>query len=92
MAGRRIQIPTARLAAAAENFIFMGNNPVQRQKEAPTLAMPMRRSIASVNNYDEDDRDANDVLYALELRMIMIPDPASKKSRLRCWQSILPMT
>jgi homoserine O-acetyltransferase len=53
------------LRLAAETLYFMGNNPIQRQKEAPTLARSDEVLNRSVNN-SMRTMDANNVLYALE--------------------------
>lgn len=66
------------LRTAAEMLYFMSNNPVQRQKEAPTLARTDRvlddfvaRTIRST--------DANDVLYAVESSSDYDPAPGLEK-------------
>src|SRR5437588_4247017 len=53
------------LRLAAETLFFMGNNPFQRQKEAPTLAQADKVLDTYVNNALKT-LDANNVLYALE--------------------------
>ena len=66
------------LAIAAEVLWFMGNNPVQRQKEAPTLAAAdkvLDSSIAGTMKHS----DANNVLYALEASRDYNPGPALEK-------------
>src|SRR5437660_4584433 len=53
------------LRTAAEMLWFMSQNPVLRQKEAPTLAKTDEALDKFVAGITKDD-DANDVLYALE--------------------------
>jgi homoserine O-acetyltransferase len=53
------------LRTAAEVLYFMSNNPVQRQKEAPTLVKADLLLDAYVNNALKT-MDANNVLYALD--------------------------
>ncbi len=53
------------LRLAAEVLYFMSNNPVQRQKEAPTLEAADKLLDTFVTNAMKT-MDANDVLYALE--------------------------
>ncbi len=62
------------LQVAAEVLFFMGSNPVQRQKEAPTLAAAdkmlddyLARALSHL--------DANDVLYALQASQDYDPGP-----------------
>lgn len=62
------------LAVAAEVLYFMGNNPVQRQKEAPTLQQADQLLDASVANIVKT-HDANDVLYALRASEDYDPGP-----------------
>jgi homoserine O-acetyltransferase len=62
------------LRVAAETLFFMSNNPVQRQKEAPTLADADRVLDAYVNNAMKT-MDANNVLYALEASADYDPGP-----------------
>ncbi len=66
------------LRTAAEILFFMSSNPVQRQREAPTLAAAdqvldtfVSRSIQTM--------DANDVLYALEASHDYDPGPELEK-------------
>jgi homoserine O-acetyltransferase len=63
------------LRVALEVLYFMGSNPVQRYKEAPTLA----KADNSLNTYVANNmktHDANDVLYALEASRDYDPGPA----------------
>jgi homoserine O-acetyltransferase/O-succinyltransferase len=62
------------LRLAAEMLYFMGNNPVQRQKEAPTLFQADRVLDAYVGNAVRT-LDANNVLYALEASRDYDPAP-----------------
>src|SRR5258708_2273831 len=66
------------LRTATEVLYFMGNNPVRRQKESPTLAKADENFDAnitkSLKNYD-----ANDVLYALESSSDYDPGPGLEK-------------
>jgi homoserine O-acetyltransferase len=62
------------LGVAAEVLYFMGNNPVQRQKEAPTLEQADKLLDASVASTVKT-HDANDVLYALEASQDYDPGP-----------------
>ena len=66
------------LRLAAEMLFFMGNNPVQRQKQAPTLAQADKLLDAYVADAIET-HDANDVLYALEASFDYDPAPALEK-------------
>lgn len=62
------------LGTAAEMLYFMGNNPVERQKEAPTRAEADRvldRYVAQLVRA----ADANDTLYALEASGDYDPGP-----------------
>ena len=68
------------LRLAAEGLYFMGNNPVQRQKEAPTLA----RADQALDTYLASalrTLDANDVFYALAASRDY--DPAPNLERIR---------
>jgi len=58
----------------------MSSNPVQRQREAPTLAQADRLLDGYVNNATKN-LDANDVLYALESSQDYDPAPDLKKIR-----------
>ena len=63
------------LKLAAEVLYFMSNNPIQRQKEAPTLEKADRALDTFVGNTMKT-HDANDVLYALESSRDYDPGPA----------------
>ena len=66
------------LGVAAEVLFFMGSNPVQRFKEAPTLA----QADKLLNNHLSNavpKLDANDVLYALEASRDYDPGPELEK-------------
>lgn len=66
------------LRVALEVLYFMGSNPVQRQREAPTLQkadeLLDRYVTASMKTHD-----ANDVLYALEASRDYDPGPGLEK-------------
>lgn len=62
------------LRVAIEVLFFMGNNPVQRQKDAPTLARADEVLNAYVDNAMKNS-DANDILYALEASRDYDPAP-----------------
>jgi homoserine O-acetyltransferase len=66
------------LRTAAETLWFMSSNPVQRQKEAPTLAKADETLDKFVDNIVKTD-DANDVLYALEASRDYDPGPHLEK-------------
>src|SRR5438309_4087382 len=66
------------LRLAAETLFFMGNNPFQRQKEAPTLAQADKVLDTYVNNALKT-LDANNVLYALEASSDYDPGPGLEK-------------
>src|SRR5437016_4386501 len=66
------------LRLAAETLFFMGNNPLQRQKEAPTLAQADKVLDTYVNNALKT-LDANNVLYALEASSDYDPGPGLEK-------------
>ena len=70
------------LQIAAEVLYFMGNNPIQRQKEAPTLAAADKHLDAAVTN-SMKRQDANDVLYALEASRDYDPGPGLEKIQAR---------
>jgi homoserine O-acetyltransferase len=63
------------LRVALEVLYFMGSNPVQRYKEAPTLAKADNSLDTYVAN-NTKTHDANDVLYALEASRDYDPGPA----------------
>src|ERR1051326_3091809 len=56
----------------------MGNNPIQRQKEAPSLADADKVLNAAVTNALRR-QDANDVLYALEASRDYDPGPGLER-------------
>jgi len=66
------------LRLAAETLFFMSNNPIQRQKEAPTLARADRLLDTYVTNAIRT-MDANNVLYALEASSDYGPEPDLEK-------------
>jgi homoserine O-acetyltransferase len=66
------------LRLAAETLFFMGNNPVQRQKDAPTLSRADEVLDRSVNG-SMRTMDANNVLYALEASHDYDPGPDLEK-------------
>jgi homoserine O-acetyltransferase len=68
------------LRVAAEVLFFMSNNPVQRQKEAPTLAQADKLLDSYVSNMLKT-HDANDVLYALEASGDYDPGPGLEQIR-----------
>ncbi len=63
------------LRVASEVLYFMGSNPVERQKEAPTRAQADSVLDAYVTQLVKTS-DANDVLYALEASTDYDPGPA----------------
>jgi homoserine O-acetyltransferase/O-succinyltransferase len=68
------------LRLAAETLFFMSSNPLQRQKQAPTLA----QADVFLDTYVTDTlktHDANDVLYALEASSDYDPGPDLEKIR-----------
>jgi homoserine O-acetyltransferase len=72
------QVEPHGLRLAAEVLYFMSNNPVQRQREAPTLAEADRLLDAYVSSAAKS-LDANDVLYALEASQDYDPAPDLEK-------------
>jgi homoserine O-acetyltransferase len=66
------------LQIAAEVLYFMGNNPVQRQRDAPTLAQADKLLDGNITNAMQH-LDANDVLYALESSRDYDPGPGLAK-------------
>ena len=66
------------LRTAAEMLWLMSENPVMRQKEAPTLAKTDEELNAFVDRIVKSD-DANDVLYALEASRDYDPGPNLEK-------------
>ncbi len=74
------QVQPHGLRAAAEMLYFMSSNPVQRQREAPTLAQADKALDTFVANALKT-LDANDVLYAVEASRDY--DPAPGLSRIQ---------
>ncbi len=70
--------PPASLRTALEVLYFMGNNPVQRQKEAPTLAAADNALDLYVTNLMRTS-DANNILYAVESSRDYDPGPALER-------------
>jgi homoserine O-acetyltransferase/O-succinyltransferase len=68
------------LRTAAEMLWLMSNNPMVRQKEAPTLAKADEVLDKFVTEHLKTD-DANDVLYALEASRDYDPGPDLEKIR-----------
>ena len=68
------------LRTAAEMLYFMSNNPVQRQKEAPTREAADRALDAFVDRVVRRS-DANDVMYALAASTDYDPGPGLEKIR-----------
>jgi homoserine O-acetyltransferase len=68
------------LRTAAEMLYFMSSNPIQRQKEAPTLAKADQVLDTFVTNFLHT-ADANNTLYALEASHDYDPGPALEKIR-----------
>jgi homoserine O-acetyltransferase len=66
------------LRIAEEILFFMGSNPVQRQKEAPTLKKADELLDAAVDK-SLKTADANNVLYALEASQDYDPAPGLKR-------------
>lgn len=66
------------LSLAAEMLFFMGSNPNQRQKAAPTLAQADKVLDSSVAETVKT-HDANDVLYALQASEDYEPGPDLEK-------------
>ncbi len=66
------------LRTGAELLWFMSSNPIQRQKEAATLAQTDEVLNKFVNEY-MTTADANDVLYALEASHDYDPGPGLEK-------------
>jgi homoserine O-acetyltransferase len=66
------------LRVAAEMLYFMSSNPVQRQKEAPTLEAADRVLDNYVGNALKT-MDANDVMYALDASHDYDPGPGLEK-------------
>jgi homoserine O-acetyltransferase len=70
------------LRIASEVLYFMGNNPLQRYKDAPTLQKADELLDAYVSNWMKIS-DANDVLYALEASRDYNPGPDLDKIKAR---------
>jgi len=70
------------LAVAEEILWFMGSNPIQRQKEAPTLAQADKVLDSSVSS-SVRRADANDVMYALRASEDYDPGPGLEKIQAR---------
>jgi len=66
------------LRTAAEVLYFMSSNPVQRQKEAPTLK-EADQHLDSFVAHSLNTMDANNVLYALEASSDYDPGPGLEK-------------
>jgi homoserine O-acetyltransferase len=66
------------LRTAAEMLYFMSNNPIQRQKEAPTRAEVDKQLDVFVTRTLRN-MDANDVLYALDASSDYDPGPDLEK-------------
>jgi homoserine O-acetyltransferase len=66
------------LGVAAEVLYFMGNNPVQRLKDAPTLKQADKLLDAYVAA-EMKKADANNILYALEASRDYDPGPGLEK-------------
>jgi homoserine O-acetyltransferase len=76
--GGNYQTPPAGLRVAAEMLYFMGENPVLRLQEAPTLRRADENLDRSVTNALAK-LDANDVWYALAASADYDPGPALEK-------------
>jgi homoserine O-acetyltransferase/O-succinyltransferase len=72
--GGEYKTQPASLGTAAEMLWFMSSNPVQRQKDAPTLAKTDEVLDKFVDGIVKVD-DANDVLYAVEASRDYDPGP-----------------
>jgi homoserine O-acetyltransferase len=70
------------LRTAAEVLYYIANNPVQRLKEAPTLAQADQQLDTYVANILKT-HDANDVLYAVEASHDYNPNPGLENIRAR---------
>jgi homoserine O-acetyltransferase len=68
------------LRVAAQMLFIMGNNPVERQKEAPTLEAADKRLDDYVANMMRTS-DANNVLYAVESSYDYDPGPGLERIR-----------
>jgi homoserine O-acetyltransferase len=78
--GGEYQSQPPSLRTAAEMLMFMSSNPVQRQKEAPTLREADEQIGAFVARQVKT-MDANDLLYALESSRDYDPGPGLEKIR-----------
>jgi len=78
--GGEYKTPPPSLRTAAEMLWFMSQNPVLRQREAPTVAKTDETLDKFVDQIVKDD-DANDVLYALEASHDYDPGPNLEKIR-----------
>ncbi len=76
------QVQPHGLAVAEEVLWFMGSNPIQRQKEAPTLAQADKALDTSISNAVKR-ADANDVMYALQASQDYDPGPGLEKIQVR---------
>jgi homoserine O-acetyltransferase/O-succinyltransferase len=76
--GGEYQKQPAGLRIAAEVLYFMGNNSLQRYREAPTLVKSDQLLDTAVSN-SLKNLDANDVLYALESSRDYDPGPGLEK-------------
>jgi homoserine O-acetyltransferase len=68
------------LRLAAEVLMFMSSNPLQRQREAPTL----KQADAQIDEFVDRSiktMDANDVLYAIESSRDYDPGPGLEKTQ-----------
>ena len=72
----------AGLRSAAETLFFMGSNPVQRQKEGPTLNAADKLLDSYLTNALKT-LDANNVLYALEASADYDPGPGLEEIKAR---------
>jgi homoserine O-acetyltransferase/O-succinyltransferase len=72
------QPPSLRIAT--EMLFLMGSNPVQRQKDAPTLEQA-DKVLAKAVAAGLKNRDANDILYAVEASYDYDPGPGLTKIR-----------
>jgi homoserine O-acetyltransferase len=68
------------LRIASEMLFLMGSNPVQRQKEAPTLEAA-DKALAKAVAATLRTADANDILYAIEASFDYDPTPGLGKIR-----------
>ncbi len=66
------------LRLAAEVLFFMSSNPIQRQKEAPTLEKADQLLDTYVTNASRS-MDANDILYALQSSQDYDPGPGLER-------------